>query len=167
MSPTVCNNWLTLNAPRPVTVLGAAVIDVIADAYALPWRGCDIELQTARRQCWRLRAEHRRALNGWGSTHKMRCRLARACGRKLSASAWQRGANSVIRQADGDNGWCLALVEPDGERTFMSFSGVENQWNAAWLERCMSRRQPGLSFRLSAGIPSGELLVSWLERLPR
>ena len=35
----------TLKAQRPVTVLGAAVIDVIADAYALPWRGCDIELQ--------------------------------------------------------------------------------------------------------------------------
>jgi hypothetical protein len=29
-----------------VTVLGAAVIDVIADAYALPWRGCDIELNS-------------------------------------------------------------------------------------------------------------------------
>ena len=35
----------TLYATRPVTVLGAAVIDVIADAYALPWRGCDIELK--------------------------------------------------------------------------------------------------------------------------
>jgi hypothetical protein len=35
----------TLRATRPVTVLGAAVIDVIADAYALPWRGCDIELK--------------------------------------------------------------------------------------------------------------------------
>jgi hypothetical protein len=35
----------TLHAARPVTVLGAAVIDVIADAYALPWRGCDIELK--------------------------------------------------------------------------------------------------------------------------
>lgn len=35
----------TLHATRPVTVLGAAVIDVIADAYALPWRGCDIELK--------------------------------------------------------------------------------------------------------------------------
>ncbi len=34
-----------LHATRPVTVLGAAVIDVIADAYALPWRGCDIELK--------------------------------------------------------------------------------------------------------------------------
>ena len=31
---------------QPVMVVGAAVIDVIADAYALPWRGCDIELST-------------------------------------------------------------------------------------------------------------------------
>lgn len=29
----------TLHATRPVTVLGAAVIDVIADAYALPGAG--------------------------------------------------------------------------------------------------------------------------------
>ncbi len=34
-----------LRQQRPVTVIGSAVIDVIADAYALPWRGCDIELQ--------------------------------------------------------------------------------------------------------------------------
>ncbi|WP_227638967.1 PfkB family carbohydrate kinase, partial [Klebsiella pneumoniae] len=35
----------TLGNKRPITIVGAAVIDVIADAYALPWRGCDIELQ--------------------------------------------------------------------------------------------------------------------------
>lgn len=35
----------TLSNQRQITVVGAAVIDVIADAYALPWRGCDIEQQ--------------------------------------------------------------------------------------------------------------------------
>ncbi len=34
-----------LTSRQPVMVVGAAVIDVIADAYALPWRGCDIELK--------------------------------------------------------------------------------------------------------------------------
>ena len=34
-----------LTSRQPVMVIGAAVIDVIADAYALPWRGCDIELK--------------------------------------------------------------------------------------------------------------------------
>jgi sugar/nucleoside kinase (ribokinase family) len=42
--------------------------------------------------------------------------------------------HSAIEAETGDNGWCLALVEPDGERTFMSFSGVENQWQQRWLD---------------------------------
>ena len=42
--------------------------------------------------------------------------------------------HSAVEAEAGDNGWCLALVEPDGERTFMSFSGVENQWQPHWLD---------------------------------
>jgi hypothetical protein len=41
----VCPTSRNLDATHAQTVLGAAVIDVIADAYALPWRGCDIELK--------------------------------------------------------------------------------------------------------------------------
>ena len=37
-----------LTTRQSVMVVGAAVIDVIADAYALPWRGCDIELKQQR-----------------------------------------------------------------------------------------------------------------------
>ncbi|HHW4777373.1 TPA: sugar kinase, partial [Salmonella enterica] len=35
----------TLHTRRPLTVIGAAVIDIIADAWTLPRRGGDIELQ--------------------------------------------------------------------------------------------------------------------------
>lgn len=35
----------TLHTRRPLTVIGAAVIDIIADARTLPRRGGDIELQ--------------------------------------------------------------------------------------------------------------------------
>ncbi len=33
-----------LTTRQSVMVVGAAVIDVFADADALPWRGCDVEL---------------------------------------------------------------------------------------------------------------------------
>ena len=66
----------------------------------------------------------------------------------------------------GDNGWCLALVEPDGERTFMSFSGVENQWQPGWLD---TLSVPSHSLVYLSGYqlasPCGELLTSWLEGL--
>lgn len=42
-----------LTTRQPVMVVGAAVIDVIADAYALPWRGCDcgVVINSGRSSC--------------------------------------------------------------------------------------------------------------------
>ena len=39
-----------LTSRQPVMVVGAAVIDVIADAYALPWRGCGLVYNKFHRQ---------------------------------------------------------------------------------------------------------------------
>lgn len=38
----------------------------------------------------------------------------------------KEGLISLIDNVEGDNGWCLVLVELDGECIFMLFSGVEN-----------------------------------------
>jgi sugar/nucleoside kinase (ribokinase family) len=78
----------------------------------------------------------------------------------------REGLSSRIDGVTGDNGWCLALVEPDGERTFMSFSGVENQWNPAWLAQLTVPPQSLVSlsgYQLAS--PCGEVLVHWLESL--
>lgn len=144
----------TLHATRPVTVLGAAVIDVIADAYALPWRGCDIELK-------------QQGVNIGGCALNIAIALKRlgiASQNALlpSAMAWadiirnamaKQDLHSAVEAETGDNGWCLALVEPDGERTFMSFSGVEKPVATA-LAGSTSRAasESGISLRLSAGI---------------
>jgi sugar/nucleoside kinase (ribokinase family) len=90
----------------------------------------------AERQCRRLRAEHRRALKRLGIDAQNALPIGQGVWAEIIRQRLAKeGLTSVISQADGDNGWCLALVEPDGERTFMSFSGVENQWCDAWLER--------------------------------
>jgi sugar/nucleoside kinase (ribokinase family) len=154
-----------LDQQRPVTVIGAAVIDVIADAYALPWRGCDIELK-------------QQGVNIGGCALNIAVALKRlgisACNAlPLGQGVWaeiirnnlaREGLVSAIDNATGDNGWCLALVEPDGERTFMSFSGVENEWVPAWLE-ALPVQDSGLvylsGYQLAS--PCGELLVNWLE----
>ena len=96
----------------------------------------------------------------------MPCRSVRRVGGDYSQPDGERGVNQPDRYAEGDNGWCLALVEPDGERTFMSFSGVENQWNRQWLARLTVA--PGSLLYFSGyqlASPCGELLVEWLEKL--
>ncbi|WP_434639796.1 PfkB family carbohydrate kinase [Klebsiella sp. I138] len=156
----------TLRAQRPVTVLGAAVIDVIADAYALPWRGCDIELQQQSVNVGGCALNIAVALKRLGIESQNALPIGQGVWAEIIRHRLAKeGLASVITQADGDNGWCLALVEPDGERTFMSFSGVENQWCDAWLKPLYS--PPGSLVYLSGyqlASASGERLVAWLER---
>ncbi len=152
--------------PRfPVCVLGAAVVDVIADAYSLPHRGSDIEL-------------HQQGVNVGGCALNVAIALKRLGVQALNAlpigtGIWadiirQRiadyGLSSAVITDKGDNGWCLALVEPDGERTFLSVSGVENQWDAHMLNRLPVASQSWLyvsGYQLASA--SAGVLLNWLE----
>lgn len=156
-----------LGSHRPVTVVGAAVIDVIADAYALPWRGCDIELKQQGVNIGGCALNIAVALRRLGISASNALPLGQGVWADIIRNRMAKeGLHSLIDNAEGDNGWCLALVEPDGERTFMSFSGVENQWNADWLARLNIPRNSLVylsGYQLASGC--GELLVQWLEGL--
>ena len=146
---------------QPVMVIGAAVIDVIADAYALPWRGCDIELKQQSVNVGGCALNIAVALKRLGIEAGNALPLGQGVWAEIIRNRMAKeGLISLIDNAEGDNGWCLALVEPDGERTFMSFSGVENQWNRQWLARLTVA--PGSLLYFSGyqlASPCGELLV--------
>lgn len=157
----------SLQAARPVTVLGAAVIDVIADAYALPWRGCDIELKQQGVNIGGCALNIAIALKRLGIAAQNALPVGHGVWADIIRNAMaKQDLHSAVEAETGDNGWCLALVEPDGERTFMSFSGVENQWQRSWLERL---NVPARSLVYLSGYqlasPCGELLTAWLEGL--
>lgn len=157
----------TLTATRQVTVLGAAVIDVIADAYALPWRGCDIELKQQGVNIGGCALNIAIALKRLGIETQNALPVGHGVWADIIRNAMaKQDLHSAIEAESGDNGWCLALVEPDGERTFMSFSGVENQWQQSWLDAL--NVPPGSLVSLSGyqlASPSGERLTRWLEGL--
>jgi len=160
-------NLTSLHNQRPITVVGAAVIDVIADAYALPWRGCDIELQQQSVNIGGCALNIAVALKRLGIQADNALPIGQGMWAEIIRNNLRKeGLVSRIDGVSGDNGWCLALVEPDGERTFMSFSGVENQWNADWLAQLNIAPHSLLSlsgYQLASSC--GEVLVSWLESL--
>ncbi|MEO3991128.1 PfkB family carbohydrate kinase [Pseudocitrobacter cyperus] len=164
---TLAQQLTTLGNQRPITVVGAAVIDVIADAYALPWRGCDIELQQQGVNIGGCALNIAVALKRLGMQASNALPLGQGVWAEIIRNNLSReGLVSCLDDVQGDNGWCLALVEPDGERTFMSFSGVENLWNPDWLAQLTVAPHSLISlsgYQLSS--PCGEVLVSWLESL--
>ena len=167
MSTDLSRKLETLTARRPVTVLGAAVIDVIADAYALPWRGCDIELKQQGVNIGGCALNIAIALKRLGIAAQNALPVGHGVWADIIRNAMaKQDLHSAVEAESGDNGWCLALVEPDGERTFMSFSGVENQWQQSWLD---GLEVPAHSLVSLSGYqltsPCGELLTRWLEGL--
>lgn len=79
-----------LRTQRPVTVVGAAVIDVIADAYALPSRGCDIELKQQGVNVGGCALNIAVALKRLGIDASNALPLGQGCGPILSATGWQK-----------------------------------------------------------------------------
>lgn len=67
-----------------------------------------------------------------------------------------------------DTGWCLALIEPDGERTFVTVPGAEAVQDGSELARLSL--EPGDVVYLSgydlAYPRSGPTLARWLDALP-
>ncbi|QFT12146.1 PfkB family carbohydrate kinase [Vibrio sp. THAF190c] len=158
----------TLKNKRQLCLIGAAVVDIVTETPALPERGTDVELTEkgihvggcalniaiALKQ---LDVESTNALPiGQGQWADI-----------ITASMAEKGIHRSLKDSSGDNGWCLALVEPDGERTFLSVSGVENNWSAETLNQ-LSLEDDAIIYLSGYQLSSacGEQLISWLETLP-
>ncbi|MGO4744153.1 PfkB family carbohydrate kinase [Serratia quinivorans] len=151
----------------PVMVIGAAVMDMVVSADALPPRGGDV---SARMQGFHLGGcalNIAMALKQLGIESRNLLPVGEgAWADRLRGEMAKRGLHSDLQVGGEDNGWCMALVEPDGERTFISIDGVENQWQTAWLEPATPT--DGLvylsGYQFSAA--KGAVLIDWMLRLP-
>lgn len=103
----------TLHTRRPLTVIGAAVIDIIADAWTLPRRGGDIELQQQSVNVGGCALNIAVALKRLGIDASNALPLGQGVwAERIRRRLAKEGLSSVIDAVEGDNGWCLALVEP-------------------------------------------------------
>ncbi|ELE1986047.1 sugar kinase [Escherichia coli] len=100
-----------LTSRQPVMVVGAAVIDVIADAYALPWRGCDIELKQQSVNVGGCALNIAVALKRLGIEAGNALPLGQGVWAEIIRNRMAKeGLISLIDNAEGDNGWCLARI---------------------------------------------------------
>ncbi|MDC6117363.1 PfkB family carbohydrate kinase [Serratia rubidaea] len=155
-------------AVTPVLVLGGAVGDLVMTLPRLPVSGEDIEARPQGRQIGGCAFNVARVL----------CRLGVPVvngmpvgngewGVAVEAAMQALGLPVLLRHGQMDNGWCLALAEPNGERTFITVSGCEAQWNKAQLATLPLTPETLVyanGYEL-VGEP-GAALREWLTRLP-
>ncbi|MFA0158744.1 PfkB family carbohydrate kinase [Vibrio sp. 10N.261.46.A3] len=158
----------TLQNKRQLCLIGAAVVDIVTETPALPKRGTDVELTEKGIHVGGCALNIAIALKKLGveSINALPIGQGKWAG-IITAAMAEKGLTSSLQDPSGDNGWCLALVEPDGERTFLSVSGVENNWNQQALEQLKLQDNAIIylsGYQLSSAC--GEQIVTWLETLP-
>ncbi|AHG19582.1 ribokinase [Chania multitudinisentens RB-25] len=153
---------------KPILVLGGAVGDVVLTLPHLPRSGEDIEGIPQGRQIGGCAFNVARALR--------RLNVPVINGMPVGNGDWGMAIESamqelalpvLLRHSQMDNGWCLALVEPNGERTFITMTGCEAQWNKAQLATLPL--EPATIVYANGYELAGETgaaLRDWLTRLP-
>ena len=157
-------NW---HQQTPVMVVGAAVMDMVARADALPERGGDIAADVTGFHLGGCALNIALGLKQLGIHSRNLLPVGEGMwSDRLRREMAAREITSDLQVHGADNGWCLALVEPDGERTFISIDGIENQWQPGWLTDATP--QNGLVYvsGYQLGAKQGTVLLDWLETLP-
>ena len=155
--------------PATVWSLGSVLVDLTVDVPALPERGGD-RLATSTR----TEAGGGFNLAAAVARQGVPCRYAGPHGSgpygdQVRAALRAEGVEVVSPQrSDGDTGFCITLVEPDGERTFITVPGVDADLRAADLEavRPGSGDVVAVSGYDLAYRQSGPVLAEWLQSLP-
>lgn len=115
-------------------VVGAAIVDVIMKIECLPKSGEDIlcsETKTVIGGC---------AYNVASTLNNLEC-APQLCvpvgagmyGSQIESKLQQEGYKILIKDEENDNGYCLSLVEADGERTFITVQGIEGCFRKEWF----------------------------------
>lgn len=148
-------------------VVGAAIVDIIMQIEKLPKSGEDV-------LCW-----DKKEMIG-GCAYNVACTLlnlgvehdlcvpvgtgmhADIIARRLE----QMGYQILIREESKDNGFCLCLVESDGERTFITLQGCEGEFRQEWLRDLDMRQYENIyiaGYQMCGA--GGHAIAGWLQKL--
>ena len=146
-------------------VVGAVIVDLMMKVERLPKSGEDIpckETKTVVGGC---------AYNVANTLRNLKCEhdLCVPVGSGSFADIIRRGMKEkgyepMIEEPGEDNGYCLSLVEADGERTFITVPGAECHFKKEWFEQIDMDNYENIYI---AGYQvcgkSGEIISQWLK----
>lgn len=154
---------------RPIVVIGAAVGDIVLTIEKLPLSGQDIAGKLQAQQVGGCAFNVARVLRKLGLDLVNGIAVGNGSWGKTIAQEMQQMQLPIqLTHASKDNGWCMALVEPHGERTFISIeNGCECDWDHVGLTDLIV--PPNSLVYLSGyelSLPSADNLRQWVLNLP-
>ncbi len=146
-------------------VLGAAIVDKIMEINKLPKSGDDIcigkEVVTVGGCAYNVA----NILKNFKINHDLVVPIGSGMyGDLIKKDLFDNGYEVFIKDEKNDNGYCLCLVEDNGERTFITIKGIECEFKKEWLLSLNSKEYNNVyisGYELEG--KSGEVICNFLE----
>ena len=146
-------------------VIGAAIIDIIMKIKRLPKSGEDILCSETMTTVGGCDYNVAGTLRGFGVEHDLFVPVGRGMyGDMIAGDLENLGYPILIREEERDNGYCLCLVEEDGERTFITVKGAEGCFRSSWFEPLSPDAYDSIyvaGYQVCGG--GGRVISGWME----
>lgn len=117
-------------------VIGAAIVDIIMKIDRLPKSGEDILCSETMTTVGGCACNVAHTLSNFGVDYDLFVPVGHGMyGDLVSGELKKMGCDILIEDDEMDNGYCLSLVEADGERTFITVKGLEGCFKPSWFDR--------------------------------
>lgn len=116
-------------------VIGSAMLDIVIHLDHLPKRGEDVYAKTRIMTLGGCALNVADILKHSNTPYTLLAPIGNGTyGNFVAEQLVFSGHNSPLISNKGDNGYCISLVEPDGERSFITSPGIESYFEYEWFE---------------------------------
>ncbi len=124
-----------LTSEKKVLIIGAAIVDIIINIEKLPHSGEDITAKSTKHTIGGCAFNVADVLNKLHLPFDLMIPIGNGDYSKIIYKSFKEKNYPIFKIEENiDNGYCISLVENDGERTFITMPGLELSMKEKWFE---------------------------------
>ena len=148
-------------------VIGSTVVDVVLSIPSIPGRGEDVNITGAKYSIGGCAYNVFKALSLFKSPALLCSPVGSGVYGRMVREHLEKEKIKPFVSLETENGCCYCLVEPDGERTFLSHHGAEYLFSLSWMEDIdYSAVSDIFICGLEVEEPTGEEIVDFVYKHP-
>jgi len=115
-------------------VIGSTVVDVLLNVPAVPQRGDDVNITASEYRIGGCAYNVFKTLQLFKSPAILCSPIGSGVFGDMVKKHFEEEGQEIFVNMEEENGCCYCLVEPDGERSFLSLHGAEYRFYRSWME---------------------------------
>ncbi|WP_424406044.1 PfkB family carbohydrate kinase [Pasteurella sp. PK-2025] len=148
-----------------ILLIGAVIVDQMMWLDKLPQTGDDVLCKATKSVVGGCAFNVASMLTHLNVPHELCAPVGQGIYANIIKQALQQGGYPYQEDTSGDNGYCLCLIEQNGERTFITVEGVEGTFKREWLTH-INANQYAYIYLVGYQMigQSGHIILDWLTQ---